>query len=65
NSLADSSGHDHRCVQRMVEVRGVRDEQAAIRHAQRIFERLEQVDRWDLRARHIVCAPSDADPDQP
>lgn len=64
NSLADSSGHDHRCVQRIVEVRGARDEQAAIGQAQRMFEQLEHVSRWDLRARRIICEPIAPDADE-
>lgn len=65
NSLADSSGHDHRCVQRALTVRGAADEQAAIDQAQRMFERLEQMPHWELRARHISCAPAPPQQEQP
>lgn len=53
NDLVDSHGHPHHVCQRHIEVRGAIDGAGAVERAKREFERLERIERWQLRARAI------------
>lgn len=55
NDLCDSTGHDHRCCQREIELPQAVSAERAIEQAKREFERLERVERWHLRATGIRC----------
>lgn len=59
NDIPDSTGHDHHCCQRSIEILEAVDEEEAIALAIREFERLEKIACWDLHARTYECAPLD------
>lgn len=59
NEIPDSTGHDHHCCQRSIEILEAADEEEAIALAIREFEQLEKIARWDLHARTYECAPHD------
>jgi hypothetical protein len=48
--LCDDSGHQHICVQGIVQVRKAKSLDRALEAAQRRFERMKKISRWDLYA---------------
>jgi hypothetical protein len=48
--LCDDSGHSHDCVEGIIYVRRAKSRDRAVRAAQRRFERLKRISRWQLYA---------------
>jgi hypothetical protein len=48
--LCDDTGHQHKCVEGIVDIRRARDQARAIQAAKRRFERMKRIPRWDLYA---------------
>ena len=53
NTLLNSDGFPFKVVQRVVLVRGAKTAEAAAQEACRLFERLERIPHWRLRAQHL------------
>lgn len=49
-NLYDDTGHGHRCVEGVVDIRRARDSGRAVQAAKRRFERMKRIPRWDLHA---------------
>jgi hypothetical protein len=48
--LCDDTGHRHRCVEGIIDIRQARDQARAVEAAKRRFERMKRIPRWDLYA---------------
>ncbi len=48
--ICDDTGHSHHCVEGVVDIRSARDQARAVRAAQRRFERMKRIPRWNLYA---------------
>lgn len=59
NVIPDSTGHDHRCCQRIVDIPAAADADDAEERAKREFERLEGVHHWRIHASALECEISD------
>ena len=49
-NLCDNTGHPHKCVEGVVDIRRARDRERAVEAAKRRFERMKKIPRWDLYA---------------
>lgn len=49
-TLNDDTGHPHKCVEGIVEVRRARTRDRAVQAAKYRFERMRRIPRWDLHA---------------
>ena len=49
-NLCDDTGHQHKCVEGVVDIRRARDRDRALQAAKRRFERIKRIPRWDLYA---------------
>lgn len=49
-TLCDDTGHPHKCVEGVVNIRRARDQDRAVQAAKRRFERMKRIPRWDLYA---------------
>jgi hypothetical protein len=48
--LCDDTGHQHKCVEGVVDIHRARDRDRAVQAAKRRFERIKRIPRWDLYA---------------
>jgi hypothetical protein len=48
--LCDDTGHPHKCLEGVVDIRRARDSDRALRAAKRRFERVKRIPRWDMYA---------------
>jgi hypothetical protein len=48
--ICDDTGHQHNCVEGIVYVRRAKSTDRALKAAQRRFERMKKIPRWDLYA---------------
>lgn len=48
--LCDDTGHQHKCVEGVVDIRRARDRDRAVQAAKRRFERMKKIPRWGLYA---------------
>ena len=48
--LCDDTGHMHKCIEGVVDIRQARDRGRAVQAAKRRFERMKRVPRWDMYA---------------
>ena len=60
--ICDDTGHSHRCVEGVVDIRSARDQARAVRAAQRRFERMKKIRRWNMYADRFEL---DIDRDEP
>jgi hypothetical protein len=49
-TLCDDTGHAHKCVEGVVDIRRARDRDRAVQAAKRRFERMKKIPRWGLYA---------------
>jgi hypothetical protein len=49
-TLCDDTGHAHKCVEGVVDIRRARDRDRAVQAAKRRFERVKKIPRWGLYA---------------
>ena len=49
-TLCDDTGHPHKCVEGVVDIRRARNRERAVQAAKRRFERMKRIPRWDLYA---------------
>lgn len=49
-NLCDDTGHTHKCVEGIVDIRRARDSDRAIQAAKRRFERMKGISHWDRYA---------------
>jgi hypothetical protein len=49
-NLCDDTGHQHKCVEAIVDIRRAKDQARAIQAAKHRFERMKRIPRWDLYA---------------
>jgi hypothetical protein len=49
-TVYDSTGHAHRCVEGVVDIRRARNKDRAMQAAKCRFERIKGISRWDLYA---------------
>jgi hypothetical protein len=48
--LCDHTGHQHKCIEGIVDICRAHDRNRAIQAAKRRFERMKGIPRWDLYA---------------
>ena len=48
--LCDDTGHMHKCIEGVVDIRRARDRDRAVQAAKRRFERMKSIPRWDMYA---------------
>lgn len=48
--LCDDTGHMHKCIQGVVDIRQARDRGRAVQAAKRRYERMKRIPRWDMHA---------------
>lgn len=48
--LCDDTGHQHKCMEGVIDIRRARDQSRAVRAAQRRFERMKRISQWGLFA---------------
>jgi hypothetical protein len=51
--LCDGTGHPHRCLQGVVEIRHARDADRALQAAKIRFARMRKIRRWDTHADNV------------
>jgi hypothetical protein len=49
-TLCDDTGHAHKCVEGVVNIRRARNRDRAVQAAKRRFERMKKIPRWGLYA---------------
>lgn len=49
-NLCDDTGHMHKCVEGVIDIRCARDRDRAVQAALRKFERMKRVPHWNLYA---------------
>jgi hypothetical protein len=49
-TLCDDTGHQHKCVEGVVDIRRARNRDRAVQAAKRRFERIKKISRWDRYA---------------
>jgi hypothetical protein len=49
-TLCDDTGHQHKCVEGVVDIRRARNRDRAVQAAKRRFERMKRISRWDRYA---------------
>lgn len=60
NVIPDSTGHDHDCCQRTIDVPEAGGSKEAVELAKREFERLEGVAHWRVHAEFVDCRDASA-----
>ena len=48
--LCDDTGHPHKCLEGVVDIRRARGRDRAVQAAKHRFERMKKIPRWDLYA---------------
>jgi hypothetical protein len=64
-NLYDDTGHRHKCVEGVVDIRKARDSERALQAAKRRFERMKRIPRWDLYADTYELEIEEQGPDVP
>lgn len=49
-SLCDDTGHQHKCVEGVVDIHSAKNRDRAVQAAKHRFERMKRIPRWDLYA---------------
>jgi hypothetical protein len=64
-NLCDDTGHTHKCVEGVVNIRCARDSGRAVEAAKRRFERMKQIKYWQLYADTFELAVDEREPNLP
>ena len=64
-TLCDDTGHQHKCVEGVVNILRAKTEDRATRAAQHRFERIKRIPRWNLYADFVEVEVEENGSDKP